>query len=399
MADSAKYSRLTENPATHQRSIGGRGNSGTFVRNETVNGMPYARFRAEKDTWVSASMEKLGYSRMYGKDTAFGAYTGMVLGPDGRSLSAPNRIRPGQEYLIPIPPERQESRAGRAPSSSSARIPISPERQARGLPTKEEGLSQILEFLTGRGKPKAHPSDPPPDVPLNFGERTPLYMPRFLAGPYSREGETELQRWMYEACRYNGVPVVLMAVILQQENGPGPSWITKQLQAGERESQKTAAELEEKLGVRFPGKFGKFAGGSTGIANLSCTTLRDAALYMEKMYNRPPIPDAIRKEKGDPRIAGIDEQLDLYYMSALIRQLIDRRVSVGHKGNITDEQLRLVAQDYNGSGPKAEKYGRRALARLNEARQGKTPLYFLAPPPPGEPPFHVLLDKARGLGF
>lgn len=262
-------------------------------------------------------------------------------------------------------------------------------------------LDQILDFLTGRGRKTPHPTDPPPDVPLrNFTERiTPLYQPRFLAGPYPRSGETEIQRWMYEACRYNDVPVVLMAVILQQENGPDPRYPgQKQLQAGEREAQTTAAELEEALGVRLPWKLGKAASGSTGIANLSRTTLRNAASYLKRVYHRPPIPDSIRKVTGDPRVAGIDAQLDIYYMSALLRQLIDGRVSVGHKGNITDEQLRLVAQDYNGSGPDAERYGRRALARLNEARQGKTPLYFLAPPP-GELPIHILLGKARGLGF
>jgi hypothetical protein len=391
MPDSAKYSRLTENPATHQKgTTAAEGNPGVFVRNQTINGVPYARIRAEKGTWVSASMKKLGYDRLYGKDTAFGAYTGIVLGPDGRSLSTPDRIRPGQEYLVPIPPERQERRGG--------------------LPLAEEQPSQILEFLTGRGqtkgggRTKGYPGDPPPDVPPNVTKITTYFKPSFIAGfPVSVEEEIEIKRWIYDACRYNDVPVVLMAVILQQENGSGASIGRKQLQAGERESQTTLAQLEERLGVRLPGILGKAAGGSTGIANLSRATLRNAASYLETVYHRPPIPDSIRKEKGDPRIAGIDEQIDLYYMSALLRQLIDHRVKVGYSGNLTDEQLRLVARDYNGSGKDAEKYGSDALAKLKAARHGKAPLRFLGTPPVSPLPpgnrFRALLDQARGLGF
>jgi hypothetical protein len=390
MANGAKHARGTENRGTERRGTPtAAGNAGVFVRNETIDGVPYARYRAERDTWVSSSMKQLGYDRLYSEDTAYGARTGIVRAPDGRSLSAPDRIRPGQEYLIPILIEPKQIQVAPQPQGQTAQ------------PRKYEELDQILDFLTGRAPRRVHPSDPSPDVPLrNFTERiTPLYQPRILAGQYSRSGEAEIQRWMYEAGRYNDVPVVLMAVILQQENGPKPAYRgQKQLQAGERDLQTSAAQLEEALGVRLPWKFGKFASGSTGIANLSRATLRNAASYLERVYHRPPIPDSIRKEKGDPRIAGIDDQLDLYYMSALLRQLIDGRVSVGHKGNITDEQLRLVAQDYNGSGPEAEAYGRRALSKLNEARQGKTPLYFLAPPP-GELPIHLLLDNARGLGF
>jgi hypothetical protein len=170
MADSAKYSRLTENPATNQKGTADLGNPGVFVQNQTINGVPYARFRAEKGTWVSASMKKLGYDRLYGKDTAFGANTGLVLGADGRKLNTPDRIRPGQEYLIPIPSER-------------------PARRAE-FPLKDEQLSQILGFLTGRGQPKSYPSDPPAELPLNATETTTLYKPRFLAGPVPAREET-----------------------------------------------------------------------------------------------------------------------------------------------------------------------------------------------------------------
>jgi len=207
--------------------------------------------------------------------------------------------------------------------------------------------------------------------------------------------ETSIKRWIYEAARYNNVPVVLMAVILQQENGPAATETRRQLQAGERVLQTRAAELDELFWDVIPDAL---TGGSTGIANLSRGTLRNAAAYLEKEYKKPVIPDSVRKEKGDPRIAGIDEQLDLYYMSALLRQLIDGRVSRGHRGNITDEKVRLVAQDYNGHGDWAVKYGKDALARLNAARQGGTPLYFLGEPP-GSPSLLSQIAIARGLGF
>jgi hypothetical protein len=88
---------------------------------------------------------------------------------------------------------------------------------------------------------------------------------------------------------------------------------------------------------------------------LSRDTLREAAAYVEKTYRRPAIPDSLRREVGDPRRAGLDIELDLYYMSALLRQLIDKEVSPGHKGNISDEQLFRVARDYNGSGPRGRR--------------------------------------------
>jgi hypothetical protein len=143
-----------------------------------------------------------------------------------------------------------------------------------------------------------------------------------------------------------------MAVILQQENAPTVSEAIKQLQSGERRLQTLAGEKDEQYWGIMPDKF---AGGSTGIANLSRQTLRDAATYLETRYQKPVIPDAIRNEKGDPRLAGIDEQLDLYYMSALLRQLIDRYVSSKSVGNLSDEDLARVAQAYNASGPKAVK--------------------------------------------
>jgi hypothetical protein len=219
-------------------------------------------------------------------------------------------------------------------------------------PQPPQELDQILDFLTGRGQKTPHPTDPPPDVPPNLTSRTRYHSPGFPSREVPGNQERSIKRWIYDAARYNNVPVVLMAVILQQENAPTVSEAIKQLQSGERRLQTLAGEKDEQYWGIMPDKF---AGGSTGIANLSRQTLRDAATYLETRYQKPVIPDAIRNEKGDPRLAGIDEQLDLYYMSALLRQLIDRYVSSKSVGNLSDEDLARVAQAYNGSGPKAVK--------------------------------------------
>ncbi len=80
------------------------GNPGTLLGTESRQGVSYVRYRAEEGTWVSASLAQQGYDKQYGKDVAYGAYVGLVLGPDGEPLSTPDKIRPGQEYLIPVGP-------------------------------------------------------------------------------------------------------------------------------------------------------------------------------------------------------------------------------------------------------------------------------------------------------
>jgi hypothetical protein len=71
-------------------------NPGDRVGTESRNGVLYARYRARPNTWVSASMKELGYDRVYGPDSAYGARTGMVLGADGKPLKDPDRIQPGR---------------------------------------------------------------------------------------------------------------------------------------------------------------------------------------------------------------------------------------------------------------------------------------------------------------
>jgi hypothetical protein len=78
------------------------GNPGVLIGTQDVGGQPYARYRATNGTWVSASLQEQGYAALYGRNTGYGAYTGLVRSSDGTPLSNPDRIRPGQEYLVPI---------------------------------------------------------------------------------------------------------------------------------------------------------------------------------------------------------------------------------------------------------------------------------------------------------
>ena len=62
----------------------------------------YAKYKAEKGTWVSASFVEQGYSKLYGSDVAYGAYLGLAVDVQGNPLNKPDSIVPGQEYMIPI---------------------------------------------------------------------------------------------------------------------------------------------------------------------------------------------------------------------------------------------------------------------------------------------------------
>jgi len=75
------------------------GNPGVLIGTQDVGGQPYARYRATNGTWVSASLQEQGYATLYGRNTGYGAYTGLVRSSDGTPLTNPDRIRPGQEYL------------------------------------------------------------------------------------------------------------------------------------------------------------------------------------------------------------------------------------------------------------------------------------------------------------
>jgi hypothetical protein len=91
------------------------GNPGVLIGTQDVGGQPYARYRATNGTWVSASLQEQGYATLYRPNTGYGAYTGLVRSSDGTPLTNPDRIRPGQEYLVPVlrstqpPPARPQT--------------------------------------------------------------------------------------------------------------------------------------------------------------------------------------------------------------------------------------------------------------------------------------------------
>ena len=87
----------------------GPGNPGTFLRIEVFNGKDYARFKAKDGTWVSASLLKLGYDRLYDSSTAYGAYKGFVLDSSYRVMRNPDMIRSGDEFLVPVPPQQNQT--------------------------------------------------------------------------------------------------------------------------------------------------------------------------------------------------------------------------------------------------------------------------------------------------
>jgi len=98
----SETTRGTVDRATEGTGTTNVGNPGVLIGTQDVGGQPYARYRATNGTWVSASLQEQGYATLYGRNTGYGAYTGLVRSSDGTPLSNPDRIRPGQEYLVPI---------------------------------------------------------------------------------------------------------------------------------------------------------------------------------------------------------------------------------------------------------------------------------------------------------
>ncbi len=190
--------------------------------------------------------------------------------------------------------------------------------------------------------------------------------------------DKEIRLWIKQAAEYHGVPHLMLAVILQQENAPGASLYQKLGQFAERSGQTIAGILDEALWDIVPDKL---AGGSSGFANMKRATLRGAASYSERVYARKPIPDNVRfRMQGwdsDTRVPGEDWRCDLYYCAAHLRELIDRVTGkVCHNGALSRDQLEKVFASYNGSGKAAEKYGRDAINLLSNAAAGKGNLYF-----------------------
>ncbi|MEZ0447569.1 hypothetical protein [Cellulomonas sp. ICMP 17802] len=100
--DASPAERGVVRPGTQNTGTANAGNPGVLVGTRDVGGQRYAQYKATEGTWVSASMQQQGWASVYGPDTAYGAHTGIVRSPDGTALAAPDRIRPGQEYLVPL---------------------------------------------------------------------------------------------------------------------------------------------------------------------------------------------------------------------------------------------------------------------------------------------------------
>ena len=98
----SETTRGTVGRATEGTGTTNAGNPGVLIGTQDVGGQPYARYRATNGTWVSASLQEQGYAALYGRNTGYGAYTGLVRSSDGTPLTNPDRIRPGQEYLVPV---------------------------------------------------------------------------------------------------------------------------------------------------------------------------------------------------------------------------------------------------------------------------------------------------------
>ncbi|ARU56845.1 hypothetical protein OLMES_2797 [Oleiphilus messinensis] len=190
--------------------------------------------------------------------------------------------------------------------------------------------------------------------------------------------DTEIRRWIREAAEYHGIPHVLLAIILQQENGPNATAIQKAGQFAERTITTFGAIVDKRLWDIFPDAISK---GSSGFANMSRGALLDASKYTENNYGRNPLSNEVRYRAfgidQDTRVSGDDWKADLYYCSAHLRQLIDRVTgSPCHNGALTMDQLREVIKAYNGSGPMADKYADDAMKTLKGASTGASTLYF-----------------------
>jgi hypothetical protein len=101
--------------------------------------------------------------------------------------------------------------------------------------------------------------------------------------------------------------------------------------------------------------------------------------YTKEKYGRPIVPSD--KSHLDYGFAGDDIEVDMYYLAAHVRQLIDERV-MGKgkscaKGEITLRQLWEVFADYNGPNRKVSgTYANDAMAKLKGAYNGAVVLYF-----------------------
>ena len=187
-----------------------------------------------------------------------------------------------------------------------------------------------------------------------------------------------VREWVKDAAEYHGIPHLLLAVILQQENGPSATELQKILQFSERIITNMANVWDEILLDFIPDKISR---GSTGISNMSSATLKNTAIYTQKTYGRHPVPSGEQQRAfGDttlPDLPGLDWKHDLYYAAAHIRQLIHQVTNqVCHSGILTKEQMIEVFSLYNGKGNAAAKYGNDAMLKITKALNQEDSLFF-----------------------
>ncbi len=195
---------------------------------------------------------------------------------------------------------------------------------------------------------------------------------------------SEIRGWLKEAAAYHGVPLELAAVILQMENPPEHGTVRKVLQFGERSLTTFLAIVDDHAFDLVPDKIGSLhiAEGTSGIANMRRQVVRDAADYVEKTLGRPVIPDDVRSRvfgwNQDTRIPGDDLKADFYYLTAHLRQLIDRETGTkNYSGTLSVTQIQNIADRYVGEIPNSCAWpGKHATSILQNAAAGREPLYF-----------------------
>lgn len=201
---------------------------------------------------------------------------------------------------------------------------------------------------------------------------------------------TKIRNWVKDASKYHGIPHVLLAALLQNENPirekGALGWLHNLAQFIERSGTTFIQIIDEKAGDIIPDKIGntRIASGSSGIANLTRVNLRVAIKYTKEVYNRDIIPTYVRYRNSGydsyTKISGDDLKNDLYYTSAYIRRLIDIITSNNYDPNegITIEQAEQVLTLYNGplERPEAKAYGKRAISHILKAKEGILDLYF-----------------------
>jgi hypothetical protein len=225
----------------HNRELEGRGlpsrpgNPGTYLGEVDVDGRRYAKFSAEPGTWVSSSMKTMGYDQEYAAKDGYGAYRGLVLGPNGKPLADPDRIRPGDQYLVPerTAPAAPGARAVRAADTAASTGPAAPTAPPRSEPAADRPRARPAEApaaapaqLNLRPAPEAAPVPPasrrlriPDELELAPQERDELE--RLLNDPSSDALIAEELRWL----ALDGIEQAMAGRAEQEEFGSGDNTV------------------------------------------------------------------------------------------------------------------------------------------------------------------------------